>query len=452
MYCGHENEDASETCVKCGNQLLEMPAQEPLPSQEDPSGNVQETQEIAGGPMPESVAEQAPSQEGAADSYPQEAEAGIPQQASVDGQGYVDGGYPGTDGQSYNGDYGYGQGPQAGAEYGGQGYGYPEDGGYYGAQGTYGQSGYDQGAYGQDGYAQGAYGGYGQGAYGQDGYDRGDYQDGYGQDQYDAEIYPDESPLLMKKARRRIRNPIGFLAMLCFTVYTIGSILNVALGNAITNISTVSNTITKMTGSNVAVNFMNSIVQMINGVNKWYLIGGGLGFCIPSILLMFALWMAFISTTNKQEKISTAGFTLARVAIIIKFIGVCALLIAAIVFSVAFVVSAGASSRMMPLIAGVIVLLILILIAVFAIMYYVQVLYAVKVMRANVRDGRDMGRIPGYAIFVGFVGCAVTVLSMLPMAPDDYIGLGTHGAYAAWLLLISLWAVIYKATVKIKRS
>ena len=26
MYCGHENEDASETCVKCGNQLMEMPA------------------------------------------------------------------------------------------------------------------------------------------------------------------------------------------------------------------------------------------------------------------------------------------------------------------------------------------------------------------------------------------------------------------------------------------
>ena len=106
---------------------------------------------------------------------------------------------------------------------------------------------------------------------------------------------------------------------------------------------------------------------------------------------------------------------------------------------------------MMSLIAGVIVLLILILITVFAIMYYVQVLYAVKVIRANVRSGRDLGRIPGYAIFVGFIGCAVTVLSMLPMAPDDYIGLITHGAYAAWLLMISLWAIIYKATVKVKQ-
>ena len=106
----------------------------------------------------------------------------------------------------------------------------------------------------------------------------------------------------------------------------------------------------------------------------------------------------------------------------------------------------------MSLIAGVIVLLIMILVTVFAIMYYVQVLFAIKVIKTNVKTGMDIGKIPGFAIFLGFLGCACTVLSMLPMAPDDYIGLAAKGTYAAWLLLISLWALIYRLTVKVQRA
>ena len=83
-------------------------------------------------------------------------------------------------------------------------------------------------------------------------------------------------------------------------------------------------------------------------------------------------------------------------------------------------------------------------------MYYVQVIYGIKVVRTNAKTGADIGVIPGFAIFVGFIGCAFTVLCMLPMAPDDYIGLAAKGSYAAWLLIISLWALIYRLTVKVK--
>ena len=402
MYCGHENDDAIDTCEKCGNHLIETPAQQDVRVEDVPDEPVPE--QMPEGELPFMQQADPPADEIHID------EEGNPQPV-------------------YNGDM-----PQQGAFYG-------DDGSLYGENAGYPQdSQYGGQLYGYDRSGAPQFDPYRDEGYGDEGRSRGDRGLEGG------------SPLLMKKARKRLHNPLLFLGILFYTVHFVTSVLNIALGNAITNISTVSHTITKMTGQNVAVSFMNSIVDMINGVNRWYLMGAGFVACIPTMLLMIGLWMAFCSTTNKRKQISTAGFTVSRVAIVLKFIGVCAVLIACIVFSVAFVVSAGAASSMMSLIAGIIVLLIMILIAVFAILYYIQVLYSIKVIKANVKSGIDLGRIPGFAIFIGFVGCALSVLAMLPMAPDDYIGLVARGSYAAWLLLSSFWALIYRGTVKQKEN
>ena len=398
MYCGHENDDASENCSKCGNHLIDTPTQQDIPVEDVPDEPFQE--QIPEGDLPFMQQPEVPAGDIHID------EEGNPRPAVTDD--VAEDPYYGSAGMTYG----------QNAQYGGQMYGYDQSGQQY------------------DNYAGESYTGE-------------NYAGGFGSGRDTSDS---GSLTLMKKARKRMHNPILFLAIVLYTAHFVASILNIALGNAITNISTVSHTITKMTGQNVAVSFMNSIVDMINGVNKWYLMGFGFITCIPVLLLMIGLWMAFFSTTNKRKEISTAGYTLSRVAIIIKFIGVCAVLIAAIVFSVAFVVSAGAAASMMSLIAGIIVLLIMILIAVFAILYYIQVLYGIRVIRTNVKSGIDIGRIPGFAIFMGFVGCGLTVLAMLPMAPDDYIGLVTMGSYAAWLLLSALWALIYRGTVRNKEK
>lgn len=410
MYCGHENDDASTTCEKCGNQLIDTPPQQDIPVEDVPDEPFQE--QVPEGDIPFMQQTDPPSDEIHID------EEGNPKpvygENGPQGASYYGGAQYG-EGTDYASDQGYAGDPQ----YGGQLYG-------YGSNGAGSYEGYAGESYTGEGYSPEA------------GNTRPGSEGG--------------SLLLMKKARKRMHNPILFLAILLYTVHFVSSVLNIALGNAITNISTVSHTITKMTGQNVAVSFMNSIVDMIDGVNKWYLMGAGFAACIPTLLLMIGLWVAFFQTTGKRQTISTSGYTLSRVAVIIKFIGVCAVLIAAIVFCVAFVVSAGAASSMMSLIAGIIVLLIMILTAVFAILYYIQVLYAIRVIRTNVKSGIDMGKIPGFAIFVGFVGCALSVLAMLPMAPDDYIGLVAKGSYAAWLLLSALWALIYRGTVKNKEK
>ena len=104
----------------------------------------------------------------------------------------------------------------------------------------------------------------------------------------------------------------------------------------------------------------------------------------------------------------------------------------------------------MSLILGIVGLLIVIIAAVLVILYYVQLIFAIRVVRRNAKTGDDIGKIPGYLIFVGILGAAVTGALMIPMSPDDYLGLVLFGATAAWLLVISIWAIVYRATVKVR--
>ncbi|MDO4475153.1 MAG: Yip1 family protein [Lachnospiraceae bacterium] len=277
------------------------------------------------------------------------------------------------------------------------------------------------------------------------------YEAEYGYyDEPEEEPAPVSSGLLMKKARRRIKSFFFFVPMICFTVYTIASILNVALGSARVNIATVMNTLNKTVGENMLLRYANMAVKLLDRVDPLIFMAAMLVMLIPAILMMFGMWMAFCGTSTRRRETSTAGITMTKVGIVIKMILVCALLLAGIVLSVSYVVAAGAASSMMTLFVGIIVLLILVITTVFVILYYVQVMFALKVVKVNVRTGTFIGKIPGFSIFVNLLGCAVTVLCMLPMAPDDYIGLAAKGAYAAWLLFTSLWAVIYRATVKVK--
>jgi len=254
------------------------------------------------------------------------------------------------------------------------------------------------------------------------------------------------------RARRRVKSLLFLLPVLCYSVHAVAAVVNVLLGGAEENIYTVVHTVDKYFGSygivSAIVTEVRNFIDMIAMLPEMYVKGAMLAVCFPGILLMLGLWMAFMLTHRRGRDVATSGYTLSRVAIVIKMIGVCAVLLAAIILVVSFVVAAGASSRMMMMIIGVVVLLLLVLYTVFAILYYVQVLFSIRAIRAAVRNGSDLGPLPGFMVFVNILGCAFTALCMLPMAPDDYIGLIVKGAYAAWLLLISLWTIVYKASIR----
>ncbi len=257
-------------------------------------------------------------------------------------------------------------------------------------------------------------------------------------------------PPLMRTARKRVKSFLFLLPTLLFTVYIVANIINIALSNTITNLSTVSNTLAKNFGTSSALTLFNTVIGLLNNVNPWILVAVQIALMIPQILLLFGLWGMFTGTSRRRVSVSTSGYSLARGSVILQFIIACAALLMVIVLTVSFVVAAGASGSTMSLIIGVILLLVVVIVAVLAIMFYIQVIYSLKLIKINVRTGEDYGRIPGYAIFMGILVCLLSVAAMLPMAPDDYIGLTAKGAFAAWMLFISFWAMIYRASVKVK--
>ncbi len=417
MYCGQVNEDNSAACTKCGNPLFDTPLdgdkrrieesldaepQDAQPVDDEAVANIrveepEDTDSIAVEPELQQNAE-----------YDNEEEQGI-----YDDEDYA---YDAQDdrGQLYDDpDYGYDEqqpyddpeyyDDDESQQYGGQAYGYEDDPREYGRS-----RGYD------------------------DDYDR---SSGH-------------MTSLMRKSRKRVKSFLFFLPVLFFTAHMAAQILNIVLGNALTNLSTVSNTVERQFGSSSVITLMNTGISYLNGVDRLVLMGVSLALLIPQLLLLLGLWSMFFKTSRRYTEISTSGYTLARVGLILRFIMVCLVLLAVIAVAVSFVVAAGASGSTMSLIVGVVVLLVAVILAVLIIMYHIQVIFSVRLIRRAVKNGDYIGRIPGFAIFCGLLSCAFTVVSMLPMAPDDYIGLAANGSYAAWLLFITIWAIVYRATVK----
>ena len=414
MYCGHENDDASRTCVKCGNQLLDMPAANTAPADDGIDAPLQ----------PDDAAAQA-----AADQI----------QINDEGPGYLrDAGM--QSGQMYGQPYGAGD---YGQQYGPGDYGQPYGGGNYGQPYAGPGYGYSAQAEGQAQYGGQAYG-----------YEGEPMQYGPADPYFQDETPQGDPAYIMEKARRRVKSPLFFLIAFIFMIATVAEIVYIVTGGSIDNLSTFTNTLTKQyLGKQLVTDYMQKGVEWVNAQNVWYVKGILLGTLFPALLMIFGYWMAFGATTNKRAEISTAGYTLVKIAEILKFIGVCLLLLAGIVGTVVLVVAFASAKSMFYLILGVIALLVMIILTVFTIMYYIQVLFGMKVVKVNAKTGKYIGKIPGFAIFIGFVGAAVSGASMIFMAAEtyvDYIGLIARGATAAYLLLISLWALVYRATVKLK--
>ena len=455
MYCGNENDDSSQNCSKCGNRLLDIQPQQVMPAEEVPDENGQADEEAtkvmpeirAAEERPEQVSprydgwtdlpedemlddpedddfqEEDASQEDYFERTPmQEEDPGLndvhrgqtyaaQQQYDAGAAGYVGRQMPygGQQGYSYEADENYYEQPNVQQQYGGQAYGYQQRAQQYG-------------------YPPNTQGGY-------------DYSKATAQT-------PGGARQVLVKARKLVRSPLFFLAVLFNTVMVVASVINVVTGNFINSVNAIQAMMRTALGSSVAVTFLNGIIDIAEGFDGTVLMLAGLVISIPAILMCLGLWLMFFQTNSAKNEISTSGCTLTRVMVVLKFIGICLVMAAALIISVAFVVAAWASSSMTSIIVGVILLLVMILISTLSILYYVQLLFGIKVIRYNLKTGAMPGKIPVFVLVAGIVISLGTVASMLPMAPNDYIGLVEKGASAAWMLFITIWTIVYRAKGK----
>ena len=273
------------------------------------------------------------------------------------------------------------------------------------------------------------------------------------------------SKMFMVRARKRVKSVTFFLMALCFTAMLGLNVYNIFCGNALRNITeseTMLANILSGTGTNfftqmltelasqlvkMVVNVQDIIAQLGKTV-EW---GIAIVFLVPNVLYCLALWLMFFRTDTKRRQFPMGGYTLARVMMILKFLIGCLVLAIGLVISVYFVV-VGAQRKSgsidSSLIQGVILLIVMIVLSVFVVMYYIQWMFCLKVVRDNAKKGTDPGRMPGFVVFLSIMCTAVCVLLMIPMAPNDYIGLAARGAAAAYFLVSGLWVLIYKIRVK----
>ncbi len=323
-------------------------------------------------------------------------------------------------------------------------------GGVYGGNGQYGASGRDQ--YGSAGY------GYRQPG-GQDAQGQG------GRSDYGRRESAGGSKVFMVKARKRVKSVTFFLMAFTFTAMFALNVYNIYCGNALRNITESESMLTNIlagTGTNFFTQMLTELAsQMVKMVVNVRSIVASLGqtvelgiaivFLVPNVLYCLALWLMFFRTDTKRRQFPMGGYTLARVMMILKFLIACLVLAVGLVISVYFVVvGAQKKSGDSSLIQGVILLIVMIVVSIFVVMYYIQWMFCLKVVRDNAKKGTDPGRMPGFVVFLSLLCTAACVALMIPMASNDYIGLASRGAAALYFLTSGLWVLIYK--IKVKRN
>ncbi len=275
------------------------------------------------------------------------------------------------------------------------------------------------------------------------------------------------SKIFMVRARKRVKSVTFFLMALTFTAMLATNAYNIYCGNALRNIlesDTMLANILSGTGTNfftqmvtelasqlvkMVVNVQGIVAQLGNMVE----LGIAIVFLVPNVLYCLALWLMFFRTDTKRRQFPMGGYTLAKVMMVFKFLIACLVLAIGLVISVYFVV-VGAQRKSgsvdSSLIQGVILLIVMIVLSVFVVMYYIQWMFCLKVVKDNAKKGTDPGRMPGFVVFLSILCAGACVALMIPMAPNDYIGLASRGAAAAYFLISGLWVLIYK--IKVKRN
>ncbi len=452
MYCGHENEDAAATCSVCGNKLgtsiptvdsvveevsldeaADAPSVEPAVSDDPVSDMPAPDPEAAAAEADEAMVTQEPAFAGQTPVNEQFGETTPGGQFTEEERSEAQTDNTPGYGEDWRQDVGRGQTYGARRQYEAKrdaaGEGRPQ-------REQYGSAGY--------GYRQG------QAPQGRD-YGRRESSGG--------------SKAFMVRARKRVKSLTFFLMTLSFTAMLGLNVYNIYCGNALRNLKesdVMLNNILSGAGRNFFTQMISelasqlvSMVVNVQGIvtqlGQTVELGIAVVVLVPNVLFCLGLWLMFFRTDTKRRQFPMGGYTLARIMMILKFIVACLVLAIGLVIAVYFVVvSAQGSSASVnsSLVQGIIVLIVMIILSVFVVMYYIQWMFCLKVVKVNSKTGADPGRMPGFLVFLSLLCVAACVLLMIPMAPNDYIGLAARGAAAAYFLFSGLWVLIYKILVK----
>lgn len=278
------------------------------------------------------------------------------------------------------------------------------------------------------------------------------------------------SKTILFRSRKMVKGFLFFLMALSFTAMIVMNFWNCVLpgtmdpsiSNAQYNLNNASAYLTSILGdtNGFALQLVSEltmhVVQLVTnvtGIVRQLGTSVQLGFllvlAVPNVLYALALWIMFFQTKRSRTKFGMGGYTLARVMMVLKFIVGCLVLAIGLIISVYFVVVGASSAKFTSsFIQGLIMLIVMIVVAIFTIMYYVQWIFTLKCAKVNVKAGLDIGRAPVYIGVISILMALGQATAVLPLAPNDYVGIGAGASTALFFLVSGIWVLVYHAYVK----
>ena len=139
---------------------------------------------------------------------------------------------------------------------------------------------------------------------------------------------------------------------------------------------------------------------------------------IPGLLVMSGLWAVYAASVSRDNRPGTAGMTIIFVITILELIGVCLVMLIAMLIIVAALSEANTYSSAIPEIEAtqavlVTVLVILAAVTVFILFYYIKICTTISRVKKTLRTGVPDRRVSGFVAVMCFIGGGSAALSGL---------------------------------------
>jgi hypothetical protein len=249
---------------------------------------------------------------------------------------------------------------------------------------------------------------------------------------------------MMQNARKAFHSPLFLIITILYTAAIAGSVASVFLQEL--SFSQILQMLTNFDAPNAVMTYAEKVVGLLSKIdNGTYVIG--LGAKIPDVFLCLGFWIAYLTSGAKRKKMSGVGFVFSRIALVVKMIVSCLLMLAGLLLAVTFVVSAWVSDVQETKIASVIFLAALIVLTMFIIMFFFSALHTVSVCSRNVK-GETGGKVSVFTAILTILIALCSVISLLSAIVNVEIGgMVGHACKIGWMVLAGFWIILYRGKV-----
>lgn len=247
---------------------------------------------------------------------------------------------------------------------------------------------------------------------------------------------------LIEQSKRMFRSPVFIIMALLNTVFMVTMIASIFLQNM--SFSQVITILANFDLPSELMSYANRILSLMSKLGSGMIVVDLVSH-LPELLLCVGFWILIVTADKSDEPMSGLGFLCAKIYIVIKMAVMCIGLLICLVLSVVFAVSSWVSVSVSAKIFSSIFLAAMIVFTMVIVMYFFCLLHTVKVCRLNAVQGERFSAVSVYAAVLTILAALTSILGLLSAIVNyETAGIICFGCKIAWMVLISLWIILYK--------